>query len=464
MEVLRSKWVLQEKINKLKARLVALGCDEVDVPDELYSPVVNMTTVKILLSVAVQNQLELHQMDVSSAFLHGDLNYVVYMEQPPGFSKDRNLVCKLQKGIYGLKVAPRIWNKHLNDFLASLSFNKSDYDHCLYIQEVGTSRIYILVHVDDLLIASKNQSMITEFEREFSKKFDVKDLGKVDRYLGMQISYCKSDKVLTICQTDFIAKVAKRFLVDKTKTEKFETPIEKDLSLLPGTSNINVKLPYRQLVGCLLYIAICSRPDISFAVNYFSRFMNSYTDSHFKYLKRVLIYLYHTPHLKLTYSFSKEENIFECFVDADWASDKLDRKSISGVVVKLFGNVVLWYSKKQTCITMCSTESEYVSLSTFVHDSLMWFVGLLKDLRVEVKAPYLVFEDNQSVISLSENPLMSKRSKHIDVRYKYVKEMVLNEEIELVYVPTEYQVADVLTKGLVKVKFEKFRRMLNLIL
>jgi transposase InsO family protein len=461
MKVMRSKWVLQEKPNKLKARLVAVGCDEKDVPDELFSPVVNMTTVKIMLCLAVQLGFKLDQMDVSSAFLHGDLDYDAYMEQPKGFCKDKTLVCRLLKAIYGLKVAPRIWNQCFDKFMVSIGFVRSSHDYCLYSRKTENFVIYVLVHVDDVLIASNSGSLISFFKQEFSKQFSVKDLGKINRYLGMKICYNEVDKVMTIGQTDFITKVAKRFDVLNAKSINLKTPIEKDLNLMPA-EKVNVRLPYRQLVGCLLYVSICSRPDISFAVNYLSRFMNSYSDLHFQYLKRVLIYLYNTRDLKLTYTFSNENKILQCFVDADWASDKLTRKSVSGSVVKLFGNVILWSSKKQSCITLSSTESEYVSLSTFVHDSLLWLLGILKDLNVSIVPPVLICEDNQSVISLSENPLMSKRSKHIDVRYKYLKELVLDGEIKLVYTPTELQLADILTKGLVICKFEKFQKMLNI--
>ncbi|KAK7580680.1 hypothetical protein V9T40_001309 [Parthenolecanium corni] len=459
MKVIRSKWALQEKPDKLKARLVAVGCDEKDAPSLLFSPVVNMTTVKILLSTVVQKGILLHQMDVSSAFLHGNLDYDVFMEQPPGFCKDKQLVCKLRKAIYGLKVSSRIWNKCINDFMVnSLNFTRSANDFCLYSKCIDKSYIYVLIYVDDLLIASDSDVLISTFKSKIASRFNIVDLGKIKRFLGMEINYNEKSKVMTLSQGDFISKVAKKFNVENCKP--VYTPIEHDLNLVRA-KEINVNLPYRQLVGCLLYISIITRPDVAFAVNYFSRFMNSYSDEHFKYLKRVLVYLFHTKELKLTYTFS--EKILACFVDADWASDKLDRKSVSGNVVTLFDNVISWSSKKQTCIALSSTESEYISLSTFIHDSLFWLLAILSDFNIRVQQPVVIFEDNQSVICLSENPITSKRSKHIDVRFKYVKEMVLDQEIKLTYLPSNRQLADGFTKGLTRVNFEAFRAMLHVL-
>jgi len=276
----------------------------------------------------------------------------------------------------------------------------------------------------------------------------------------MEIDYDEKGKVMTACQTDFICKVTKRFGLENSNP--IYTPMEKDLNLLPA-ENINVNLPFRQLVGCLLYISIITRPDVSFAVNYMSRFMNSFSDEHFNYLKRILVYLFYSKDLKLTYSFSKDNNILECFVDADWASDKLDRKSVSGSAVKLFGNVIFWSSKKQTSIALSSTESEYISLSTFVHDSLFWILEILKDFNVYVELPIVIFEDNIPVICLSEKPILSKRSKHIDVRFKFIKENVLNKKIKLVHKPSNLQLADGFTKALTKEKFLPFRNMLLVI-
>ncbi|KAK7588126.1 hypothetical protein V9T40_005371 [Parthenolecanium corni] len=459
VKVIRSKWALQEKPGKLKARLVAVGCDEKDAPDFLFSPVVNTTTVKMFLSLVVQKGLMLHQMDVSSAFLHGDLDYEVYMEQPPGFCKDRGLVCKLHKAIYGLKVSPRIWNRCFNEFMCkSMSFSRSGNDFCLYRKFYADSELFVLVYVDDLLIASDSESLIASFKTKISKRFSIVDLGKIRKFLGMDVNYNVKLKIMTLSQAEFICKVAKRFNLEDSKP--VYTPIERDLNVT-GNVETKVDLPFRQLVGCLLYISLISRPDVSFAVNFFSRFMNSFTEELFNYLKRVVVYLVHSKELKLTYSHSSVSPILECFVDADWAADTTDRKSVSGCAVKLFGNIVLWSSKKQSSIALSSTESEYISLSTFIHDSFVWMVEVLKDFRIVVKFPVVIYEDNQSVISLSANPITSKRSKHIDVRFKYVKEMILDGTIKLEYLSTDKQVADGFTKGLARPKFESFRAMLH---
>lgn len=297
MKVVRSKWALQEKPDRLKARLVAVGCDERNGPSELFSPVVNMTSVKLFLSVVVQHSLDVHQMDVSCAFLHGDLDHEVFMEQAPGFRDDPNLVCRLKRAIYGLKVSPKIWNGCINEFfVSSLSFSRSSNDLCLYYKNVRNSWIYVLVYVDDLLIASDSEPIIFDFKRKVAARFNVVDLGKSRRFLGMELEYDKGVNVMTLCQSRFITKVAQKFNVTQSKV--VYTPIEIDLCISPE-NEVNVNLPYRQLLGCLLYISIITRPDIAFAVNYFSRFMNSYSSEHFSCLKRVLVYLFHTKEKKV---------------------------------------------------------------------------------------------------------------------------------------------------------------------
>lgn len=461
MDVIRSKWALQQKPDKRKARLVAVGCQEKDAPDNLFAPVANMTTIKILLSIVVQLNLILHQMDVSNAFLHGDITYDVFMEQAPGFSKGKHLVCKLNRAIYGLKISPKIWNQCINDFLVTtLKFRRSEFDQCLYSKSDGSNVLYVLIYVDDLLLASNSLPMLKKFKKEISQKFNVVDLGECRRFLGMEITYNVSLKQMTLSQEDFIVKVAQKFNVHNSKP--VYTPIEVDLNLVKSDES-NVNLPFRQLVGCLLYISIISRPDVSYSVNYFSRFMNGFAQEHFTYLKRVLVYLYHTRHLKLTYTHSSEKVMFDAFVDADWASDSFDRKSVSGNVTRLYSNVIAWVSKKQGSIALSSTESEYISLSTYLHNTLFWILSILKEFQIEPEKPVRVYEDNQSVICLSQNPLTSKRSKHIDVRFKSVKEKVLNGEVKLEYVPSCSQLADGFTKALVRAKFEVFRDSLNVV-
>ncbi|KAK7576778.1 hypothetical protein V9T40_013064 [Parthenolecanium corni] len=461
MNVLRSKWVLREKPEKLKARLVAIGCSQKDAPTDIFAPVANMTTVKVFLCITVQQNLFLHHMDVSSAFLHGELEEAVYMEQPPGFVTDKSLVCHLHKSIYGLKVSPKLWNKCIDRFLVnSEGFTRSKFDHCLYFKHNNSDSIFVLIYVDDLLIASSSENLISDFKINISKTFDIVDLKEAERFLGMSIEYDRNNNVMTISQKELILKIIKRF--NLTDANPIQTPMEKDLHLLPSEEN-NVNLPYRELLGCLLYISICSRPDISFSVNYLSRFMNSFSDVHFNHLKRIIKYLKQTINLKLTYNKANGDQVISCNVDADWASDSNDRKSISGHVVKLFDNVILWSSKKQLSIALSSTESEYIALSTFIHDVLFWLIQLLNDFNIKISPPITIFEDNQPVINLTNNPINSKRSKHIDVRFRYTKEMIQNGFITLKYISTDHQLGDIFTKSLGKIKFVYFRGLLKVI-
>ncbi|KAK7605374.1 hypothetical protein V9T40_007232 [Parthenolecanium corni] len=462
MNVIPTKWIVKEKDDgRLRARLVAMGCCEIEMYENVYSPVVNMFTVKLFLSYVISNSLHLHHMDVKNAFLHGELNYDVFIEQPPGFGTGRNLVCKLNKAIYGLKISPILWNKCINDFLVNeLGFRRSEMDACFYSKFNGNNVTLILIYVDDILFASNNVNDLLEIKSKLGNKFDMVDLKEVKQFLGINISY--SNNVMTLSQEKYIEKLIRKF--DQASFNVY-TPIEKNLKLEVNENGApNVKLPYRQLIGSLLYVSMATRPDICYSVNYFSKFQSSYTDEHYKYLLRILCYLKVSKQLKLTYRNNKLSGIetLQCFVDADWGND-IDRKSVSGYLIRFLGNPVVWATKKQHCISLSSTEAEYIALSTFVHHALNWVVELVSEFKVTVDFPILIYEDNVAVINILDTSFSTKRSKHIDIRCKYLKEVTNSEFIKLKYIKSVEQPADIFTKGLDRVTFERLRSTLNVI-
>lgn len=209
---------------------------------------------------------------------------------------------------------------------------------------------------------------------------------------------------------------------------------------------------------------MATRPDICYSVNYFSKFQSCYTEEHFAHLKRIIRYLKGSINLKLTYRKTDLSLLspLECFCDADWASDQHDRKSVTGYLIRFLGNPVVWATKKQHCVTLSSTEAEYVALSTFVHDILNWAVELINDFNVNVSYPINIFEDNVAVIKILDSPFSTKRSKHIDIRCKYLKEVKDSDFISLTYISSSNQLADIFTKGLDRISLERLRLKLNL--
>lgn len=210
-----------------------------------------------------------------------------------------------------------------------------------------------------------------------------------------------------------------------------------------------------------MYIMGSTRPDISYAVNYLSRFQSCYDQTHFKHAKRVLRYLKKTRDYKLVFEGNKCDDPVEVYSDADFAGDNTDRKSTSGLLITLFGDTICWSTRKQPIVALSSAESEYVALSDASRE-LSWFKGLVEDFEIKITSPIPIFEDNQSAIAMIKNPLMTKRSKHIDVRFHFVKEMFDKGLINVIYLSSDSQKADIFTKALGKQKFECFRNILNL--
>ena len=287
------KWVFTIKSNgKRKARLVACG-PQSDL-EEVYAPVAKMPTVKTFFVIVNENNMNLEQLDVKSAFLHADLSEEIYMRILPGLNLPKgNLhtssVCKLHKALYGLRVSPRRWNLCLHTYLIELGFIQSSNDLCLYIKVRDDVEIFLLVYVDDILIASKSLSEISCLKELLKNRFRMTDLGNVKKFLGIEIERNRKEGIIEFHQKTYIEELITVYKQEHTKTP--QTPIEANPNLQNGNESVDASIPFRNLIGALLYIASLSRPDVAFAANYLSRYQASYTKTHFKHALRVLSYL-----------------------------------------------------------------------------------------------------------------------------------------------------------------------------
>jgi len=287
----------------------------------------------------------------------------------------------------------------------------------------------------------------------------MKELGEIKEYLGVNIDYNYRKRELTLSQMKYIELLADKYKIQNSKL--YSTPMETNLKLeKAGSCESNIK--YRNLIGALLYIGSSTRPDISYSVNYLSRYQNDYNETHWKYALRILKYLYLTKDLVLYYKKNVNCDIINCYVDADWAGDNIDRKSTSGYVIKLFGNVIDWKSRKQKCITKASTYAEYVALSEVVSE-IKYIRELVKIFDIEIKEPIKIYEDNSGAINIANNGNFTKNSKHIEIHYHFVHESVKEKLIDVQKIDSNENVADIFTKALSKEKFEKFRSNLNVV-
>ena len=295
-KVIDVKWVYSKKSNDTyKARLVVRGFQQTNVIDDIYAPVAKMQTLKVLFSFCCQNGLIIEQMDVVTAFLNGEVSSEVYVGQPKGYSDGTNKVCKLRKALYGLRESPRAWYKCLDEYLTKIKFKRSNVDYCLYTQGQALDQVYLLIYVDDLLICSKSKKKIKNLKRVLSEKFKMKDLGEVKEYLGINIEYDYRNCDMKLSQTKYIESLTNKYQLQDSRL--YSTPMETNLKI-EKAEICESDMKYRNLISALLYISSSTRPDISYSVNYLSRYQKSYNETHWKYALRILKYLYLTKDLK----------------------------------------------------------------------------------------------------------------------------------------------------------------------
>lgn len=458
----KCKWVfkikrgLNGKILKYKARLVAKGFTQkygIDY-NETFAPVVRYSTIRMLFAIAAQLGLDIDQLDVKTAFLNGDLVEDVVMEQPEGFviKGKEDKVYTLNKSIYGLKQAAKCWYDKINEVLVrKMHFQKSSVEPCVYFRYERKQLTIIALYVDDILLFSPSNQIKKEIKERLMREFEMKDLGKVHEFLGMRV--CTENDVITLDQTVYIKSVLKRFQMEDCKP--VSTPMEVGLKLHKEEKTENFE--YRNLIGCLMYIAVCTRPDIAHSVSFLSQFNDCYSDAHWKAAKRVLRYLKGTINHRLVYERSGLN--VRGYVDADWASCEVDRRSYTGYVFKIGNSVVSWESRKQKTVALSSTEAEYMALANACKESL--FIRAFLKECLSIDCVITLFNDNQSAQKLSENCMYHARTKHIDVRHHFIREVVQNNLVKIEYLSTENMTADLLTKPLSIVKFNRFVSQLN---
>ena len=468
--IVGNRWVYKIKrdengsVERFKARLVAKGFTQTEGVDygEVFSPVARFPTIRSLLAFANAHNLEIHHMDVTTAFLNGDLDCEIFMEQPEGFvdATRPDYVCRLKKGLYGLKQSARCWNATLDEFLRSRDFHPSPADECMYIKTVkqsdGSISFVILgVYVDDIIPVSNDLKLLACEKRAICDKFDMVDNGEIRFCLGLTIKRDRARKIITISQPNYIENVLIKFGMENSRP--VATPLEPGVKFYKTTENdalFDVN-KYQKAIGSLTYAAICTRPDISAAVSALSSFMSNPSEVHWTGVKRILRYLRGTSNYGLVYD-GNNVNELVGFSDADWAGDVNTRRSTSGYVFRLGNATVTWASRKQATVAKSSTEAEYVALSMATQE-VIWLRRLFASLGLSGDVPTLIFEDNQGAIDISKNPKHHDRTKHIDVSHHFVRERVASNEIAIVYCPTDEMTADVMTKGLGAVKYRKFR-------
>ena len=464
--IVTSRWVFVKKtdehgnLERYKARLVARGFQQIPGQDfnETFAPVVRFTSIRVVLAIAAKYKMHIHQMDVKTAFLNGFLDEDIYMAIPEGVTVNNadSKCLKLKKSIYGLKQSPLSWNKVLDEFLLSNQMIRSTADSGVYMRKIQDLRIFVTTYVDDLLIASQNMALISEFKKKLESRFEMSDLGPLKYILGIQVT--QSEGQITINQEHYIDELVQKFNMPDCKG--YNTPMEVGAKLVKATDSDTItSAPYASLIGSLLYVSNCTRPDITYAVNRLSSFNANPTNTHWKAAKRVLRYLKDTKTKNLVYG-KNNDDVLHGYCDSDWGSNTDERRSTTGYIFFLNGNAISWNSKRQKTVAASTAEAEYMSLFEASRE-LIWLEYLLSDLG-ETPETKKISCDNQSAIELAKNPVHHQRSKHIDIKYHFIREKVKDEVFELVYHPSQEMIADVLTKSLPFATFSKLISKMNL--
>ncbi|GAU51495.1 hypothetical protein TSUD_413780, partial [Trifolium subterraneum] len=432
------KWVYKLKMNskgeitRHKARLVARGFLQREGIDygEVFALVTRMETIRLVTAITNINDWPMYQMDVKSAFLNGPIEEEVFVTQPPGYKvkNQENKVYRLKKALYGLKQAPRDWNRRIDKFLIEIGFVKCVTEHGVYVKKHDEKRLIVMcLYVDDLLITGSNDKYISEFKSDLKREFEMTDLGHMTYFLG--IEFLRTDQGIFMHQTRYAKEILKKFEMDKCNSAL--STAEPRLQLSKSTEEEDVDpTSYRQLIGSLRYLCN-TRPDLAYSVGIVSRFMDKPKSSHLIAAKRILRYVKGTIDYGVFFPANDRKN--ECklmgYTDSNWCGDVEDRKSTAGYIFYFGEAQISWCSKKEPVVALSS-------------------------LTLKV--------DNVSAINLAKNPIVHGRSKHIEMRFHYLREQVNNGNLALEYCKSEEQVADLFTKEVAVQVFQKLRGLIGM--
>jgi len=485
-----AKWVLKTKYNasgkleKFKARLVAHGFKQVFGLDfeETFSAVVYFKSIRILLAIAAHEDLEVDMLDVSTAYLHAEMDKELYLVAPPGMDGvAEGSILRLDRALYGLHQSGRLWNHTFIKEILLLGYTQcKNSDQCIFIKILRSGRrIIISVYVDDFTIYYHllDACLVKEDKHQLMRRFKLKDLGPIQQILGMKVTRDRKKKTITLEQQNYINNAINQFNFTNAREEEtpeatsdYSPPLrqqsnenESTSPSSPSSSSSSTSQPsaitldnYSSAVGTISFAANCTRPDIAHAVNAASRSLAAPTAESLWRVKRIFRYLKANPSLGLTYQASDSPLTLSSYSDSDWAGDKTGARSTSGMVLKLAGAAVHWGSHRQPNVALSSTEAEYIASTEAARD-IVWARLLLADLGYTQPKPTTLFIDNDTAKNMTKEEGNHGRRKHINVKHHYIRELVAERLIDTQWISSAEQQADILTKPLKKETFINLR-------
>ena len=469
-----SRWVFKIKrnadgsIERYKARVVAKGFSQRPGLDyiEVFAPTFRMASIRTIIALAAKHDYILHSIDISSAFLNGNLEEEIYMEQPPGFIQfGPEFVCKLKKSLYGLKQSARQWNKKLNATLFNLGYKRLESDRSIYVFAKDGVLVIIPVFIDDITLASNSQSKIDKTIKDLELHFKLRNLGPTSWLLGMKITRDFSNHSISLSQHQYITDKLKEFGFNDCSPTT--TPMDPGLvlqktQLSDQDKEYMSKIPYLQAIGSLIYLSQCTRPDIAYAVGTLAKFNSNPAPIHWKAVKHLFKYLQGTKDYDLVYKPDGEQELFITYSDSNHGACKDTGRSTGGYVVKIGTGAVSWSSKLQSVVALSTTEAEYIA-AVEAGKELKWMRSLLGEFGYKFDSASTLCIDNQSSISVAKNPEHHGRMKHLDLKFHWLRENVEAGHIKPKHVGTNEMIADCLTKALPRIKHDNCRIGLGLV-
>jgi hypothetical protein len=467
-QVLSSMWVFIYKTDKhgflvkCKARIVVCGNQQKklgDLPTRATTLAGN--TLRTLLAIAAKFDLELKQLDVVNAFVNCDLDELVFMKMPPGY-EEQGRICRLRKALYGLRRSPLLWQLKLTETFRNMGFREIPQEPCVMIK----NGVIAFFYVDDIVFAyrKKHEKEAIWAKKELGKAFELTDVGDLKWFLGIHVVRDRAKRSIWLSQAAYIDKVASQFKID-TEGKMPDTPmIEGELKPSPPEYHASMKTrdEYQRKIGSVLFAAISTRPDISFAVSRLARFNQNPSNFHHEAVDRVIKYLYSTKNLCIRYGHDNSSESFICAGDSSFADNTLDRKSSQGYIMILFGGAIGWRANKQNTVTTSSTEAELLALSQTAKEGI-FMSRLFKALSLELNEPLRIRCDNRQTLRLFDKSIkLVTKLRHVDIHSHWLRQECRRGTVQLQWEATNNMVADGLTKALSRQKFAHFVKLLRL--
>ena len=472
-----SRWVFVVKykadgsLERYKARLVIKGFSQLPVIDygEIYASTLRWEVLRAILAMAAIEDLYVGCADADNAFVNGDLDREIHMEQPEGFPQGSpDMVLRLKKPLYGLKQGPFLWHEKLDEILTSLGFTKLQSDASVWFYEKDGVRIIVPVYVDDMTVVSKSKSDVENFFDQLEKHIKIRRLGEITSILGVKVDRDRAKCTIHLSQKQYIINMLERYGFADCGT--VSTPIDPGVALTeeqcPKTDEEKQEMrsiPYISAIGSLIYLAISTRPDISFAVGRLARYNTNPGPAHWQAVKHLFRYLKGTMDYRLTLSpDSTTSELFVGYSDADHGGCKDTGYSTGGYVMKMGNGAISWRSKLQDVVTNSTTEAEYIAAYSGGTE-VLFLRKLFTELGYSFPDPTTLYLDNQSAIKVTQKPEHHGRMKHLDLKWFWLRDEVTKwKTLQTVHCPGDFMPADILTKALPASKVKTACKLLGL--